>query len=196
MTAQAVQTARQFKEALRTNDRAYTQLFGMGSIMPTDQLHTLAQIEAKATALSDERFSTSPHDAMADSQQHAAAGSTRDAATVLLSESCLKNMGAGQPLTVRCPAAPTSKATSLPSRGRRQRPMRITAAPLPAFAAVGASETPLRRKTASTFSHSETAFSARGDSMRRTFAAAQEVTDASAMSSQCHLLPLRPSTAR
>ena len=52
MTAQAVQSARQYKEALRTNDRAYTQLFGMGVVMPGEALITPEKLEARLASLS------------------------------------------------------------------------------------------------------------------------------------------------
>ena len=47
MTAHAVQTAREYKEALRTNDTAYTRLFGQGSLCPDDYVakHNELQLE-------------------------------------------------------------------------------------------------------------------------------------------------------
>jgi hypothetical protein len=50
LTAHAVQAAREYKEALRTNDNAYTHLFGLGALLPNDKLRTYAEIEAQHAA--------------------------------------------------------------------------------------------------------------------------------------------------
>ena len=45
LTAHAVQAAREYKEALRTNDNAYTHLFGLGALLPNDYVKTHNEIE-------------------------------------------------------------------------------------------------------------------------------------------------------
>ena len=45
LTAHAVQAAREYKEALRTNDAAYTHLFGLGALLPKDYVTTHNEIE-------------------------------------------------------------------------------------------------------------------------------------------------------
>ena len=47
LTAHAVQECKEYKEALRTNDAAYTHLFGLGALMPQDTLRTAEDIEAQ-----------------------------------------------------------------------------------------------------------------------------------------------------
>lgn len=55
MTAKAVQSARAYKEALRLNDKAYTQMFGMGALEPGEELLTSEKLELRLAALSGGR---------------------------------------------------------------------------------------------------------------------------------------------
>ena len=47
LTAHAVNAAKEYKEALRTNDAAYTHLFGLGALLPSDYVKTHNEIEAR-----------------------------------------------------------------------------------------------------------------------------------------------------
>ena len=59
LTAHAVQAAREYKEALRTNDKAYTHLFGLGALQPDDYVKKHNEMRAREAVKSAERIGRS-----------------------------------------------------------------------------------------------------------------------------------------
>jgi len=124
ITAQAVQAARQYKEALKTNDKAYTQMFGMGYIARPEHFQTSGQRETRLADAAAER-AIRPRDPVGSSASDVASLSPRDAA-----------IAPQKPSQARTDTGPVSLTptdpVSLSLRARGGVPMRITPAPHPA----------------------------------------------------------------
>lgn len=60
LTAHAVQSAREYKEALRTNDTAYTHLFGAGALQSTDYVRKHNEMRAREAARPSSAKSIAP----------------------------------------------------------------------------------------------------------------------------------------